>query len=107
MEKIGLQPSHHKTNTYMNPHTTLTMLEYYGHSGLIITSHHMHIYVHVFQDGIHINFLIGQAQERNSPYSSDTTTVLKNIMNGVCCVILRHGAGGPNVVGRIKECRHV
>ena len=36
MEKVGLQPSHHKTNTYMNPHTTLTMLEYYGHSGLII-----------------------------------------------------------------------
>ena len=35
MEKVGLQPSHHKTNTYMNPHTTLTMLEYYGHSGLI------------------------------------------------------------------------
>ena len=36
MEKVGLQPSYHKTNTYMNPHTTLTMLEYYGHSGLII-----------------------------------------------------------------------
>ena len=36
MEKVGLEPSHHKTNTYMNPHTTLTMLEYYGHSGLII-----------------------------------------------------------------------
>ena len=26
MEKVGLQPSHHKTNIYMNPHTTFKRL---------------------------------------------------------------------------------